>query len=166
MRKLPEDEILRRHVFQDGLSDKEIAGIYGCSPQAVNMRLKKIGIERMPYSNTAAAILDAAWPRADYDRVKFHRNNPSRDLTVFMRWRLGDDSLTERQRDRIQRFVGRLERDGTVLALVWGEENPWVYVAREPSDGRRVVRWPQGRELPRGPHLEAITLPDGQQQAS
>lgn len=67
MSKLPDNDTLRR-FYREGLSDKEIAQAYGCSVQAVNARYTAIGIERKPYSNIAAAILEAAWPREEFDR--------------------------------------------------------------------------------------------------
>lgn len=158
MAKLPDNETLRR-FFREGRSDKEIAKAFDCSVQAVNLRYSAMGMERKPYSNTAAAILETAWPRDEFDRGKFSRFNRARDLTSFIRWRLGDDTLTPRQLERASRFAHVLERDQVVLAIDWTQENPWVYVPRKPSDGRLVVRWPEGRELPKGPHLEAISLP-------
>ncbi|MFE5542786.1 hypothetical protein ACFQ71_03100 [Streptomyces sp. NPDC056534] len=159
MAKLPDDETLRQY-FRDGLSDQEIAEMWGCSYQAVNLRFTKMGIERKPYRNIAAAILEAAWPAAEFSRSRF-RFNRVRDLTTYMRRRLGDDSLTPRQLQRADRFKAYLERNGEVLSLDWDgpEENPWVFVPRTPSDGRLVVRWPAGRECPKGLHLEAISLP-------
>ncbi|MFG3176598.1 hypothetical protein ACGFZC_16255 [[Kitasatospora] papulosa] len=158
MTKLPDNEALRRY-FRQGLSDKEIAEAFGCTVQAVNARYAEMNMQRMPYSNTATAILEAAWPRTEFDRSKFSRFNRAKDLATFIRWRLGDPALTPRQLERAERFTAHLERHGFVLALDWARDNPWVYVPREPTDGRLVIRWPEGRELPRGPHLEAISLP-------
>lgn len=158
MTKLPDNDTLRRY-FREGLSDREIAQAYGCSAQAVNLRFTKLGIERKPFANVAAAILEAAWPRNEFDRSKFSRFNRVRDLSTFIRGRLGDPSLTDRQLQRTDRFVAHLERNGLILTLDWSQENPWVFMPREPSDGRLVVRWPEGREMPKGAHLEAISLP-------
>lgn len=158
MTKLPDNDTLRR-FFREGLSDKEIAQAYGCSIQAVNLRFTKIGIERKPFANMAVAILEAAWPRNEFDRTKFGRFNRARDLAVFIRSRLGDPTLTGKQQVRVERFTAHLERNGLILALDWSQENPWVFMPREPSDGRLVIRWPEERELPKGAHLEAISLP-------
>ncbi|MET8403477.1 hypothetical protein [Streptomyces sp900116325] len=158
MTKLPDNDTLRR-FFHEGLSDKKIAQTYGCSVQAVNARFTQMGLERKPYSNVATAILGAAWPREEFDRSKFTRFNRARDLSTFMRWRLGDPTLTENQLLRANAFMKYLERRNVVLTLDWSKDNPWVYMPREPADGRVVIRWPEGQELPRGPHLEAISLP-------
>ncbi|MFJ9234370.1 hypothetical protein ACIRJ3_05220 [Streptomyces anulatus] len=159
MAKLPDNETLRR-FFREGLTDLEIAEAYGCSPQAVNARYGVLMKEpRKPWSNTASAILEAAWPRAEFNRDKFTHFNRARDLATFIRWRLGDPTLTEKQLLRARNFTRYQRRNGVVLALDWEKDKPWVYVPREPSDGELVIRWPEGRELPRGPHLEAISLP-------
>ncbi|MFF4245239.1 hypothetical protein ACFYY2_12295 [Streptomyces sp. NPDC001822] len=158
MTKLPDNETLRR-FYREGLSDKEIAKAFDCSVQAVNLRFGKMNLPRKPWSNTAAAILEAGWPRDEFDRTRFTRFNRARDLTTFIRWRLGDPDLTDRQLERAERFTAHLERHNVVLTVDWGKENPWVFVPREESDGRRVIRWPEGREMPKGPHLDAISLP-------
>lgn len=67
--------------------------------------------------------------------------------------------MTQRQFQRAAAFLAHLERNNLVLSIDWSKDNPWVFLPREPSDGRRVIRWPEGREMPKGPHLEAISLP-------
>ncbi|MEV5677471.1 hypothetical protein [Streptomyces sp. NPDC052179] len=158
MAKLPDNETLRR-FYREGLSDKQIAKAYDCSIQAINARYVDMGMERKPHSNTAAAILDAAWPQSEFDRSKFSRFNRAKDLAVFIRWRLGDPGLTETQQHRVKKFMAYVERHDSVLSIDWSKENPWIFVPRKLSDGRRVIRWPEGRELPKGAHLDAITLP-------
>lgn len=159
MAKLPDNATLRR-FYREGLSDLAIAKAYGCSVQAVNARYGLMDMPRKPWSNTANAILEAAWPRGEFDRDRFTRYNRARDLVTFIRWRLGDTTLTEKQHLRARNFTKHEKRNGAVLALDWSRDgNPWVFVPREPSDGDLVIRWPEGRELPKGPHLEAISLP-------
>ncbi|NEC21165.1 hypothetical protein [Streptomyces parvus] len=159
MAKLPDNVTLRR-LFREGLTDLQIAKAYGCTPAAVNARYGIVMNEpRKPWSNTASAILEAAWPREEFERQKFTRFNRARDLTTFIRWRLGDPTLTERQLLRARNFTKHQKRNGVVLTLDWSKDNPWVFLPREPSDGELVIRWPEGRELPKGPHLEAISLP-------
>ncbi|AEW94029.1 hypothetical protein SCATT_16580 [Streptantibioticus cattleyicolor NRRL 8057 = DSM 46488] len=38
-------------------------------------------------------------------------------------------------------------------------EGPWVFVHRVEADGRRVIRWPEGKELPPGDLAQALDLP-------
>ncbi|MFD4646312.1 hypothetical protein [Streptomyces sp. NPDC058441] len=164
MTKLPDNDTLRR-FFREGMSDKEIARAFGCSVQAVNLRFTQMGLERKPFANTAAAILEAAWPRDEFERSRFSRFNRVRDLSSFIRSRLGDPTLTAKQLQRAERFAAHLELNDLILTLDWDEENPWVFMPRESKDGRLVIRWPEGRELPKGPHLEAISLPPSESDA-
>ncbi|MGW2713694.1 hypothetical protein HKX69_05785 [Streptomyces argyrophyllae] len=159
MAKLPDNETLRR-FFREGLSDKEIAKAYDVSVQAVNQRFSKMGLERKPWMNTATAILNAAWPTTDgFKRSEFTHLNRARELFAFMRWRLGDPTLTEKQMYMARRFESQA-REGVVLEFAPETKSRWVWVPRQESDGDLVLRWPAGRELPKGPHLAAITLPE------
>ncbi|MEU6765891.1 hypothetical protein ABZ916_25650 [Streptomyces sp. NPDC046853] len=160
MAKLPDNDVLRG-LFRDGLTDKQIAAAYGCSIAAVNARFQKMGLQRKPFSNTATAILEAGWPAKEFSRSRFNNQNTARTLYAFLRWRLGDPTLTTQQLARVRVLASRMEAKGTILELAWDEEGeqPWTFVPRKESDGRLVVRWPEGRELPKGPHLDAITLP-------
>lgn len=166
MDMLPDDNTMRKFL-RDGLSNREIAKRYGVSPQAVNYRFTRMGIQRFPYISTATAILEAAYPTAPgFRRSDYTQRWRARQLFAFMRWRLGDPDLTERQIEAAKHFANRSRKHDVVLALAPDEPQPWVWVAREPSDGRRVLRWPAGREMPRGPHLAAITLPDEEEEES
>lgn len=79
---------------------------------------------------------------------------------AFIRWRLGDNTLTSTQVHRARAFVAYLKAHSAVLALDWGRNgNPWVYLPRTREDADLVIRWPEGRERPKGAHLEAISLP-------
>jgi hypothetical protein len=63
------------------------------------------------------------------------------------------------------RFSAYCAANGVVLSLDLSQDTPWVWLPRQASDGQLVVRWPEGREKPKGPHLKAITLPDEQPSA-
>lgn len=158
MTKLPDNDKLMRY-YREGISDKQIAETYDVTVQAVNNRYKKMGIEKKPWSNTATAIVDAAWPAAELGRSRFTHLNRARELYSFIRWRLGDDTLTERQLSRVRHFAQYSQENEVVLTLDPESETPWIWVPRTADDGRLVMRWPEGRELPVGPHLEAISLP-------
>ncbi|MGJ3559617.1 hypothetical protein ACR6C2_16725 [Streptomyces sp. INA 01156] len=159
MTKLPDDEILLG-LYREGLSDKQIAQMYGVTFQGVNYRLGKLGIQRFPEKNTAAAIFEAAYPANESRRSDYIHLNRARELFAFMRWRLGDRKLTAKQVSVAKKFAAYVEEHDVVLSLVPTSKAPWVWLPREPTDGRLVLRWPAGRELPKGPHLAAITLPD------
>ncbi|MEU8948768.1 hypothetical protein [Streptomyces sp. NPDC048489] len=159
MTKLPENSVIL-DLYKAGLSDAEIGDMYGATSAAVNYRLNLLGIERKPQSNLATAILEAAWPSAETVRTKFTNRTKARRLFAFMRWRLGDETLTAQQLDAAQRFMAYIVQYEVVLDLDGTQEgNPWVWLPRLPEDGRLVIRWPADREMPKGPHLEAISLP-------
>nr|WTB30305.1 hypothetical protein OG781_13150 [Streptomyces sp. NBC_00830] len=160
MTKLPDNETLLR-FYREGLSDKEIATAYDVTVSAVNLRFTKLGIERKPWSNTATAIMEAAWPSAEFRRSRFTNYNRARDLYSFMRWQLGDPTLSERQLHNAKLFAKYVRDHDVVLTLDLDleQQSPWVWVPREGQDGRLVLRWPEGREMPRGPHMAALTLP-------
>ncbi|MER6382080.1 hypothetical protein ACWDBD_38955 [Streptomyces sp. NPDC001118] len=166
MAKLPDDETLKRHYYVDGLSDKEIAAIYDCSVQAVNQRFGKMNppIQRKPWMNTATAILDAAFPTTEhFKRSEYTHMHRARSLFAFMRWRLGDPTLTARQIGDAQRFARYARDNGVILDFDPGrQENPWEWLPREDADGNLLLRWPAGLEMPKGPHLKAITLPEAE----
>jgi hypothetical protein len=165
MTKLPDNATLLR-FYREGLADAEIAKAYGCTVQAVNLRWAKLGIERRPWSNAATAIIEAAWPTAEYRRARFTQLNRARDLWAFMRWRLGDPTLSARQLHDAQRFITYVREHDVVLGLDVELSSPWVWLPRQEEDGRLILRWPKDRELPKSSHLEAITLPDEPRAAS
>src|SRR5690349_8690797 len=100
MTKLPENSVIL-DLYKAGRTDVEIAALYDVTVQAVNYRLNALGIARKPESNTATAILEAAWPSAETGRTKFTSRARARRLWAFMRWRLGDKTLTVQQLDAV-----------------------------------------------------------------
>ncbi|MEV3860724.1 hypothetical protein AB0J38_41250 [Streptomyces sp. NPDC050095] len=157
MTKLPDNQALLE-LFRDGYSDREIGEMYDVTPAAVNKRLGLMGIQRAPYRATATAIVDMAWPKGERPE-EYTFLNRARELYAFVRWRLGDPKLTPKQIKAAERFASYSREQDVVLTLDLTQSNPWVWVPRLPEDGQLVLRWPGGRELPKGPHLEAITLP-------
>lgn len=158
MTKLPDNETLLRY-YREGLTNAQIAEAYGVTHQAVTFRFTKMGIERKPEKNTATAIIEAAFPSSEIRRSDYTQFNRARQLFSFIRWRLGDETLSERQVASAKKLATHELTNGVVLALDVESKPPWVWLPRTPADGRLILRWPDGRELPKGPHLKAITLP-------
>ncbi|MFB9346148.1 hypothetical protein ACFFUA_01510 [Streptomyces heliomycini] len=161
MAKLPDNDTLRK-FYRDGISNKEIAAAFDVTIQAVNWRLSKMGLQRKPETFTATAILEAAYPTSkDFKRSEFTQLQRARELFCFIRWRLGDKTLSDRQLHMAERFCDYSRARDVVLALDPAQEkSPWVWLPREPADGQLVLRWPADREKPKGAHLEAISLPE------
>ncbi|MFE4513778.1 hypothetical protein ACFRMQ_06200 [Kitasatospora sp. NPDC056783] len=157
--KLPGDSVLSER-FIKGKTDEEIAEEYGCSRQAVNLARNRLKYTRRPYSNRANSLIGAVW------RVQTstgHQDeNPIQVLRVWVRLRLGDDSLSARQRTEAINFEARIRREGTVLQYDPSNSKGFSYVQREPQDGRLVVRWPAlTSDGVRDPEAEKyLSLPD------
>jgi hypothetical protein len=159
MTKLPDNPELLK-LYRDGLSDVEIAEMYDVTYQAVNLRLNAMGIRRAPFRAKVAEILESAWPIEEAGRGEYVEKGRHRDLCSFLRLRLGDSGITVRQREGAERFERALKQGAYVMDFRPGLAEPFPYVPREASDGRLVIRWPEGRELPEGELLEALYLPE------
>lgn len=156
--KLPENSSLLK-LYRDGLSDKEIAVAFDVRPQAVNKRLGLIDIHRKPYSTQARDILETVWPAKETQRNRFVGLYAGRSLYCWLRLRLGDTSLTQAQLRYARNFESR-SRDAVLDLRPEADESPWVWVPRLPSDDRRVVRWPAGRDLPDDGSHPMLDRPD------
>lgn len=158
MTKLPgSTEFIK--LYRSGLSDKEIAEAFDVTVQAVNKKLVNLGIQRHPAKHAATAIINAAWPSEEYGRNKYTSLSRAQRLFAFLRKRLGDEVLGPRQDRMAVLFEREVRTRGVVLHLDPSSAQPWVWLPREASDGRMVIRWPEGREKPTGELLEALDLP-------
>ncbi|MFJ9900265.1 ImmA/IrrE family metallo-endopeptidase [Streptomyces sp. NPDC091280] len=145
MTKLPDNPVLLKH-YRDGMSDKEIAEVYGVSFQAVNKRLKELGIWRAPFKVQAQEILEHVWPASETNRTEYMAINRARDFFYFLRRGLGEKTTTRTLVRGSERFDRLIRESGCVLDLRPGEaEGPWVLIPRLESDGNCVIRWPEGR---------------------
>ncbi|MFF1450155.1 hypothetical protein ACFVYF_18750 [Streptomyces sp. NPDC058274] len=156
MTKLPENPELLK-LYRNGMSDKEIAEQFGCTVQAVNLRFVAMGLRQ--YRQKVTAILESAWPTSETRRGEFVRFNRYRDLTCFLRWRLGDNELTANQIRGAKRFDRAIREGNCVLDFRPDSDEPWTFEPRHESDGRMVIRWPEGRPLPEGALRVALDLP-------
>jgi hypothetical protein len=160
MTKLPDNPELLK-LYRNGFSDKEIAVQFDVTVQAVNLRLQQMGIKRAPFRAVAKEILEAAWPSTETRRGEFIHLNRARDLYAFLRRQLGDPALTRNQRTAAERFDRLIRSQDVVMDLQPDAPGgPWVLLPRKPSDGRMVIRWPEGRDLPKGELRAALDLPD------
>lgn len=159
MAGLPEDsELLRLYAL--GLKNPEIAAQYGVTPQAVNYRFDKLKIKRRPITTQANALIGQVWTIGAEPGTEYHQNLSAISyLRVWVRQRLGDDSLSAAQRKKASNFIKRVVDEDVVLKYEPWAENPFTYVPRQPSDGRLVVRWPSDQPRPEGGALRALELP-------
>ncbi|MCZ4119026.1 hypothetical protein O3X23_06400 [Streptomyces sp. H39-S7] len=143
-----------------GKGNVEIADAYGVTPQAVHYRFDKLGIKRRPLTTQANELIGKVWKIGTTpDTIAHHGLSAIQYLRVWVRYRLGDDTLSSAQLNNAMNFGRRLQRDGTVLQYRSTDPKPFSYVPRLPADGRLVVRWPSGHPKPPGAGLEALELP-------
>ncbi|MFD7015906.1 hypothetical protein [Streptomyces sp. NPDC059928] len=159
MTKLPTDAEMAK-LFHLGVTDAEIAQEYDVTVQAVNKRFVKMQLRRKPIALRVNELVKSVWD------VKTSRTGPShhnayilKNLKVYMRVQLGD-TASEAQRREADWLIGRLIRDDVVIDYDADTEHGWAYVPRKPQDGRRIIRWPEGKELPEADLQRAMELPD------
>ncbi|MBD0739849.1 response regulator transcription factor [Streptomyces sp. CBMA29] len=160
MAALPSDaELLKLYAL--GKKNPEIAAMYGVTPQAVNYRFDKLNIKRRPLTTQANDLIGQVWKiGSDPDTIAHHGLSPIQYLRMWVRYRLGDDTLSARQLTNAVNFGRRLQREGTVLQYQAQDAQPFSYVPRRPSDGRLVVRWPADQPQPEAEVLEPLELPE------
>ncbi|UQI44646.1 hypothetical protein M1P56_09940 [Streptomyces sp. HU2014] len=161
MAKLPSDAELAK-MFHLGVTDQSLAAQFDVTVAAVNKRFVKMGLRKKPIALRVNELVKGIWD------VKSSRSGPShhnayavKNLKIYMRRQLGDQ-VSETQQREADWLIQRLLRDGTVVDYDGASEAGWTYVPRRPSDGRRILRWPEGRELPADEDLrKAMELPEG-----
>ncbi|MEU3351283.1 hypothetical protein [Streptomyces sp. NPDC037389] len=163
MTKLPPDAELTK-LFHLGVSEQEIATRYRASQQGVNRRMKKMGLIRTPLFNRRInALLGGIWDvKTDRTGGDTHHNAYAiRYLKVYLRLRLGDETVSPTERKKADRLIRSLVRENEVIHYDPTNADGWVYPPRLPSDGRRVLRWPEGVPLPEEEDLlRAMDLPE------
>jgi hypothetical protein len=156
--KLPSDyELLKmRHR---GLNDEQIAAQFGATKQAVNKRLVKHERVR-PVSTRVNEFLRYRWEIFQTQGTDSHHNRYSaKRLKEWLRWRLGDQTLSEDQLRRARVWEERLRREDIVLCYDRDQPEPWYYRAREKRDGRLVIDWPEELPFPDDKLRTALELP-------
>ncbi|MEU5166808.1 hypothetical protein [Streptomyces mutomycini] len=147
-------------LFHTGSSDKEIAERYGISVQAVSKRRMKLGLIRKPVSRQVNEALAERWKIWSPKEGTGHHNAYSaKALKVWLRMRLGDDSLSEKQLDLAEQWERRLRERDEVLCYDPDAPEGWLYRPRKPRDGCRVIDWPSGLPYPSEEFKRALDLP-------
>ncbi|MEU1176544.1 hypothetical protein ABZ464_02650 [Streptomyces sp. NPDC005820] len=162
MTKLPSDAEMTKLFVLGQLNNREIAELYGVTPQAVNKRFQKLGLERRPFANDANAEIAKVWKvEATQEAGSHHAMFSIQSLRLWLRLRLGDRELSERQRRDAMNFEKRVRDKGVVLAYdPEKREKPFSWEPREPRDDRLVVRYPKEKGTPPLAELTRFVLPD------
>jgi hypothetical protein len=161
MTKLPSDAELTKLFALGQLNNREIAERYGVTPQAVNKRFQKLGLERRPFANDANAEIAKVWKvQATQEAGSHHAMFPIQALRLWLRIRLGDRELSMRQRRDALNFEKRVREKNVVLAYDPEKEQPFSWEPREPRDDRLVVRYPREKGAPPLDELKLFRVPD------
>jgi Zn-dependent peptidase ImmA (M78 family) len=156
---LPPDHELVKLYHRD-VSDKEIAKEYGVTVQAVNKRLSKLGLFRKPISKQVNEALATRWSIwAPKEGTGHHNRYSAKALKVWLRRRLGDDTLSKAQLLLAERWERRLREHNEVLCYDPDTVDGWYYRPRTPQDGNRVIDWPKAIPFPDERFRRALELP-------
>lgn len=160
---LPSDHELVK-LFHLGRTDASIAHQFGVSVQAVNKRFQKLGLARRTTpTQQAKELLEYRWGRVRWnqDETRSHHNRYSaKALKVWLRRRLGDDTLSSQQVTMAERWERRLKREETVLCYNPDSEEGWFYRPRNGSRDRYVIDWPEDLPFPDQKIKRALELPN------
>lgn len=159
MAKLPSDAEMSR-LFVLGRTNKEIAEEYDVTPQAVDFRLRKLGLYRQPEVAEANRLIGLAWTLKQQRGAGSHQvMSALQYLRLWLRLQLGDPNLSQRQRENAVNFEARVRRDNVVLDYQPETVKGFFYVARKPEDDGLVIRWPEDRPKPSSKDLDYFRLP-------
>jgi hypothetical protein len=136
----------------EGYTGKEIAAVYGVDPSAVSRRFKKMKHATRPGFRDVLP-----WRVSERHQALY----AAQRLKAHIKDRRGEE-LSDTALKRLRDWRDRLRRDRVVLDYRDVEVgNPWLYVAREPSDEQLVIRWPAEAEPPTEQQRELLELPAG-----
>lgn len=154
-RVLPDDSILLRERDFEGLSLAEIAERHKVSKSAVSQHFTRMG---RPFGGNAAM---------DYQEIipwKIQRDHLSLDaairLRAHVRYRSGIE-VAESAKRRLENWWTRMRAEDTVLTYAPSPAgSPWRYVSRQESDGKLIIRWPEGAPPPTAEQRDIFSLPE------
>ncbi|WP_371665997.1 hypothetical protein OG306_33250 [Streptomyces sp. NBC_01241] len=147
-------------LFHTGQTDKQIAERFGISVQAVSKRRMKLGLIRKPVSRKVNDYLAARWDIwAPSEGTGHHNAYSGKALKVWLRMRLGDSGLSQKQEHLAQQWERRLREQNEVLCYDPDPQRGWFYRPRTARDGQRVIDWPDGLPYPDEGFKRALDLP-------
>lgn len=145
-------------LFHMGQTDKQIAETYGISVQAVSARRTRLGLVRKRFSRQVNEGLATRWTiHTTQGRGSHHNHHAIKCLRVWLRFRLGDQDLSEVQIQQAEGWVAELWQQNKVLC--YDPEQGWYYRPRKPRDGRLLVDWPKSIPFPDERFKRALELP-------
>jgi transcriptional regulator with XRE-family HTH domain len=152
---LPDDWVLLQKRDAEGYSGKEIAALYGVSPQAVSNRFKKMRRANPGFLHVLP------WRLRQGDKALY----AALRLKAHIQERRGEE-LSHTALKRLRDWRERLRRDHVVLDYQPVDVgSPWLYVPREEIDNELVIRWPAEAEPPTAQQRGLLELPPRQEEA-
>lgn len=146
--------------FHQGKSDKWIADQFHITVQAVSERRVKLGLVRKPVSRQVNDYLATRWNIwSPKEGAGHHNAHSAKALKVWLRLRLGDPNLSDRQKEIAQMWENRLRDRDVVLCYDPDPKKGWSYRPRTSRDGRRVIDWPEDLPFPDEKFKRALELP-------
>ncbi|MEU2513766.1 hypothetical protein [Streptomyces syringium] len=116
-----------------------------------------MGLYQKPTATRVTEMVNEAWDvKTTSGGDSHHAQRPMQALKYFIRQQLGDQ-LSPPQERRVKNLLDRLAREGAVLD--YNRETGIAFAPRTPADGRRVMRWPEGKDLPSQELQAAMELP-------
>lgn len=150
-------------AYHLGRSDKEIAKEYGITVQAVNKRLRKLGLARWTRpTHEVKEWLAYRWDvkaSASGGLESHHQRYSAKRLKVWLRRQLGDDTLSAQQLVQADQWERRIRARNEVLCYDPNRAEGWYYRPRRPSDGNLVIDWPRDLPFPDDRFKKALELP-------
>jgi len=157
--KLPPDPLLLKLV-RSGLSNKEIARRYGVSHQAVSKKVRALGMRRRPVSDEVNAGLRQRWDiYSNPGKDSHHSRHSAKALKAWLRYRLGDPKLSDKQLTLAKTWIRELRERDEVLCYDRDLPDGWYYRPRRPEDDRLIVDWPADLPFPDERFRKALELP-------
>lgn len=160
--RLPSDRELLELV-EEGLTDRDIAEMYGVTVQAVNKRLRKLGVNRRSQGMLRTnALINHRWTvYVSTDADSHHHAYPSKMLRLWLRLQLGDKTVKPEDARMAAAWARELRDRGEVLC--YDRVKGWFYRPRRLTDGKRAIDWPAGLKYHDQGALDALDLPPKEQ---
>ncbi|MFF1908634.1 hypothetical protein [Kitasatospora sp. NPDC058218] len=159
MAQLPSDAEMSK-LFALGVSDRDIADKYGVTTQAVSWRWKKLGLQRNAIIDEVSELVGSVWSVVSHPGAgSHHKTSKAQSLRYYLRVRLGDKELSDRNLATAASFEKTMRRRGHVLD--YSREDGFFFVPRTPDDEDFIIRWPRDKVRPVGEESDIWRLPGG-----
>ncbi|MFE8916866.1 hypothetical protein [Streptomyces globisporus] len=145
-------------LYHAGVTDAQIAEMYGISVSAVGARRRRLNLPRKRIAQQVNEALISRW--GVIPDKSHHIEHTAKALKTYLRMRLGDSSVSASQRRTTDSWVERLKKRDVVVCYDPERVGGWYYRPRVASDERRVADWPASIPFPSVEFKRALDLPE------